>query len=301
MLYDSRRNDWVDMTRIVCHGMSMEIPQALFPRIPRSAEDQAEIVHAFRTVHFGTFLGQMLPHYPELATEVPQFGFDDMAVINAIDPTGLGCVICLPDRARAYSPRLRHTWRRLGAHIASGNRLRRQLAALSGAEAQPELPPSVEAVLNPSGRVEHAVGPARPRPARDSLQDALARIDRARARRTDGERAVGLWRGLVDGRWSIVEHFERDGRRYFLAHRNHPELRRDRALTVREQQVLTYATLGHSNKLIAYSLGLSLSAVGTHLARARRKLGKAALPLGERPSQRRGQNDYGNARRLEVK
>jgi DNA-binding CsgD family transcriptional regulator len=70
-----------------------------------------------------------------------------------------------------------------------------------------------------------------------------------------------------------VEHFERDGKRYYLAHRNNPELAPDRALTAQEKQVLAYAELGHSNKLIGYSLGLATSTVSTLLTSARRKLG----------------------------
>jgi DNA-binding CsgD family transcriptional regulator len=89
------------------------------------------------------------------------------------------------------------------------------------------------------------------------------------------ERSVELWRGLVSGRWSVVEHFESAGKRYYLAHKNDPELARDRALTPREQQVLRYAELGQSNKLIAYSLGLSISTVSTLLSKARRKLGSS--------------------------
>jgi DNA-binding CsgD family transcriptional regulator len=46
----------------------------------------------------------------------------------------------------------------------------------------------------------------------------------------------------------------------------------DRALTMQERQVLGYAELGNSNKLIAYSLGLSTYTVAATLARARRKL-----------------------------
>jgi hypothetical protein len=261
ILYDSRGDDSVRLLQIACHGMSSDVPRTLFPRAPKFAESQPEIIHGFRTVHFGTFLGVTSRHLPEYLGAVGQLGFDDMAVVNAIDPEGLGCVICLPDRARTYPPQLRHTWQWLGTHIAAGNRLRRRLAALSGGDGDAELPPT--------------------RRRRELLQDALARIDHARTRRADGDRAVGLWRGLVDGRWSVVEHFERNGRRYFLAHRNDPELRRHRALTMREQQVLAHAQLGHPNKLIAYSLGLSLSAVGTHLARARRKLGRSAPPSPE--------------------
>jgi DNA-binding NarL/FixJ family response regulator len=101
------------------------------------------------------------------------------------------------------------------------------------------------------------------------------RIDAARSERDDAEHSVELWRGLVAGRWSLVEHFERDGRRYFLAHKNDPELAPDRRLSPREAQVLAYAELGYSNKLIAYSLGLSSSTVATVLGKARRKVGMA--------------------------
>src|SRR5262245_25636839 len=93
------------------------------------------------------------------------------------------------------------------------------------------------------------------------------------ARSTFGARLVAV-------RWSLVEHFERDGRRFYLAHKNDPELAADRSLTRRERQVLAYAELGYSNKLIAYSLGLSSSTVATLLFKGRRKLGMA-------PSQRK--------------
>ena len=83
----------------------------------------------------------------------------------------------------------------------------------------------------------------------------------------------------MSGRWSLVEHFERDGRRYYLAHRNEPEVRSVKGLTARERQVLAYAQLGNSNKLIAYSLGISISTVSTLLSRARRKV-QSNMPNG---------------------
>src|SRR5262245_36078545 len=89
------------------------------------------------------------------------------------------------------------------------------------------------------------------------------------------DRSLELWRGLVSGRWSLVEHFERGGRRYFLAHKNDPELRPDRGLTERERQVVAYEELGYSNKLIAYALGLSPTTISSLLARAKKKLGKS--------------------------
>lgn len=59
------------------------------------------------------------------------------------------------------------------------------------------------------------------------------------------------------------------------------------ALTRRERQVLSLAELGHPNKRIAFSLGISFSAVATFLTRARRKLhgvrrvGEEAIVAGE--------------------
>jgi DNA-binding NarL/FixJ family response regulator len=139
-------------------------------------------------------------------------------------------------------------------------------------QSEGDLPNRAEAILSPDGKVEHAQGAGEPRAARNALRAALVRIDAARSEQVDGERSVDLWRGLVSGRWSLVEHFERDGRRYYLAQKNDPELASDRALTPRERQVLGYAELGNSNKLIGYALGLSSSTVATVLSRAKRKL-----------------------------
>jgi DNA-binding NarL/FixJ family response regulator len=157
--------------------------------------------------------------------------------------------------------------------------LRAELERLAPESSDPTA--RAEAILSPTGNVEHAAGPADARHAREALRDALVRIDAARSEKEDTEHSVELWRGLVAGRWSLVEHFERDGRRYFLAHRNDPELATDRGLTLREKQVLAYAELGYSNKIIAYSLGLSSSTVATLLAKARRKVGLSAGSEGE--------------------
>jgi DNA-binding NarL/FixJ family response regulator len=112
--------------------------------------------------------------------------------------------------------------------------------------------------------------------ARETLRESIVRVERARSQKPTADEAVALWEALVAGRWSIVEHFERDGKRYYLAHRNDAELAPDRKLTAREQQVLAYAELGCSNKLIAYSLGLATSTVSTLLTSARTKLGVRA-------------------------
>jgi DNA-binding CsgD family transcriptional regulator len=206
----------------------------------------------------------------KLAAVFERYGVANMVGINGLDPSGRGCMITVALDQIDASPRTVQVWHRLAAHISAGSRLRETLDTLENRDA---VVAHAEAVLAPGGKVEHATGPAEARSAREALRDALVRIDTARSGKHDTRRLVELWRGLVAGRWSLVEHFERDGRRYYLAHKNDPELTQDRALTERERQALGYAELGHSNKLIAYELGLSSSTVGTLLAKARRKLG----------------------------
>ena len=83
---------------------------------------------------------------------------------------------------------------------------------------------------------------------------------------------------VVAGRWSLVERFDSDDRRFLVAHKNDPSNRDPRGLTERERQVLGYAELGRLNKLIAYELGLSPSTVGVILATARTKLRRIVGP-----------------------
>jgi DNA-binding CsgD family transcriptional regulator len=147
-------------------------------------------------------------------------------------------------------------------------RLRRRLHAAVDAG-------SGEAILSPAGDVLHATGPGRHHDARLRLREAALAAEQARGplRRSDAVAATQLWPGLVAGRWSIVDRFDSEGRRFLVAHRNAPECRGPRALTLRERQVLAHAQLAHSNKLIAYELGLSIGAVSTYLSAACAKLG----------------------------
>jgi DNA-binding CsgD family transcriptional regulator len=198
-------------------------------------------------------------------------------IFHVGDPSHRGCVIGAPDVRAAASP-LTHkaSWARVAAHLAASLRLRRRLAEHEGSS------PLEEAILSPSGTLLHAEGPAKTRSARDGLRDATLAIEKARGRlrRADPDAALNLWRGLLDGRWSLIDRVEHDGRRLIVAHRNNVATRGLRALTFRERQVAAYAALGHSNKLIAYELGLSLGSVGTHLTAALVKLGaKSRLEL----------------------
>jgi DNA-binding CsgD family transcriptional regulator len=202
------------------------------------------------------------------------FQQEDQWWVNAQDPTMVGCIFMAGVARRAPRSREVHEWSCVAAHVGAAFRIRRQFAAREPGPREP-MALAAEAVLSPSGRVEHAAPVAQGAPARAALGDAVRAIDRARGtlRRTDPERAVELWRALVAGRWSLLDHFDSDGRRYVLAHRNDARVPEDaRGLTLRERQVLAHLALGQSNKVIAYELGLSQSTVAAHLARARKKL-----------------------------
>jgi DNA-binding CsgD family transcriptional regulator len=136
-------------------------------------------------------------------------------------------------------------------------------------------PSPAEAILTPSGRVEHAEGEAKGSAALQSLRTRTVAIDRARGRqrRSDPDAGLEAWQGLVSGRWSLVDQFESDGRRYVVAHRNSPLPRRVLALTLRERQVVAHRVAGHASKVAAYALGISPATVSGALRSAMLKLG----------------------------
>jgi DNA-binding CsgD family transcriptional regulator len=110
--------------------------------------------------------------------------------------------------------------------------------------------------------------------ARAIHREALVKLEGASDPLAAGGVQTGeLWADLAAGKWSLVDHFERGARWYFVARRNSPARARARALTVRERQAWAHAAAGASNKLIAHTLGLSVPTVATYLARARQKLG----------------------------
>ncbi len=72
-------------------------------------------------------------------------------------------------------------------------------------------------------------------------------------------------------KWTVVQAFVRGDFHYQL--RRRPAHHTQPRLTQREEQVLALARDGHSNKSIAYALGLSPSTVGVLLFRAAAKMG----------------------------
>jgi len=196
-----------------------------------------------------------------------------MSINHHID--GLGATLFV--RGLGKRPVLRAAERQmfqmLSAHIKAGLRLRRRLGAR--ALDRVELPRD-GAVLDASAHVVEAAGEASDAEARNELREQARLIDRARAAHGGRDpEALEVWRGLVSGRWSLVEQFDSDGKRFLLAHRNPEEVRDPRGLTPMESRVTGLAVRGYSDKLIAYHLGVSEGTASAHLHRALQKLGMA--------------------------
>ncbi|MGD0679425.1 MAG: LuxR C-terminal-related transcriptional regulator [Polyangiaceae bacterium] len=199
-------------------------------------------------------------------------GVPDALGINGMNPGGTGCLV-LAFRATIgrLSPSRRESLARVAVHLATAYRLRLRMAM--DLQANPTC--QAEAVLDAGGEVHHAVGLATHRPALRALREAVIEVERARGelRHRDPDRALASWKGLVAGRWTLVDHFEHGGRRYVLARDNEPHVHEPGVLSQRERQVVAYATMGRSNKEIAYDLGIAHSTVKVLLFRARAKLG----------------------------
>jgi DNA-binding CsgD family transcriptional regulator len=194
--------------------------------------------------------------------------FADTVGIKCHEPEGWGVMIgCGVPQLTTVDRQTEGNWSRLAAHITAALRIRRRLQGGSSLTQS-------DAVLNPRGTVAHAETAAKDAGVREALSRAVRSREVARGplRRNEPDEAADLWQALVDGRWSLLDQLDTDGRRWILARRNAPVAVDAPPLTPREQQVLAYVALGHSNKLVAYTLGTTSSAVGNLIARASRKL-----------------------------
>lgn len=220
----------------------------------------------------GTMSETVFRQHPEQADRYVELSggrVRDAIGVVARDGRGAGAVLTEPLRkARDTSAPERARWVRASAHLGAGLRLRRRLSSDDLDD------PNVEAILDPSGKVADARGPARPTDARERLRAAARAIDRARThQRSDPEEALELWQALVSGRWSLIDQHDSDGRRWVVARRNDIAAGDPRGLTPREQEVAELVGLGEANKAIAYRLGVSQAAVSAHVRQAIDKLG----------------------------
>ena len=218
--------------------------------------------------------------YPGAFAEIGRH-FDhekDGLLLTAVDPNGLGVhIIAALPKVTKLAGRSRQRWQMLAAHVCAGHRIRRAIAAPgTNGRSKTPLPHNAEAVLDPKRfEVTDATGPAKAHGVGAILRDAAMQGDRARGplRSEDPHEALEIWKALVQGRWSMVDWFDTDGRRFVLAVPNPPDVVDPRGLTEGEMQVVTYASFGHSNSFVAYELGISKTRVSQLLSSSMRKLG----------------------------
>ena len=197
-------------------------------------------------------------------------GVGDVAGINGLNPRGKGAHVGVPiPRIVRFDRDELTVWQRLAAHLAAAERLRDRVRMTTDRAG------AADAVLSPRGKLLHATGESKVARARAALHEAVIDMEKARGalRRRDPARSVAMWRALADARWSLVEHYETDGKRYLLAERNDPATAPLDVLSARERQVVALVAMGQSNKLVAYELGIAASTVSVLLGRACRKLG----------------------------
>jgi DNA-binding CsgD family transcriptional regulator len=239
-------------------------------------------------------IGAKFADLPEVRDGVfPIVGARDKLSVHSVDTDGTGVSFsaCLRE-VTSLAPRRRNVLTRLAAHIASAQRLRAALRAPSydGSRA--------EAVFDAGGRLVHAEGEATERTARDALVLAVRQMEEGRGplRKEQPEVALRLWRALIDGRWSLVQQVDHDGKRYMVACRNSPRGVDPAALNERERTLAQWAVHGHSIKFMAHELGVAPATVSEQLKTALRKLGirsraELAARLSGRPPARPERKD----------
>jgi DNA-binding CsgD family transcriptional regulator len=199
--------------------------------------------------------------------------YPDSFNLICADGTGRGVVLLanLPSAIRPFSPEQLHLLGRIANHLAAGLRLQRDKAQAGPGEHLG----AAELILGVGGRVAHATGAAKNTEMRGVLRQTMLEVLRSRKGRLPADSVLEYWRALHHGRWSVLDQFDTDGKRFVVARPNTPDIAgiRSLALSEREGQVARLAEAGHSNKTIAYELGLSESTVATHVRRIMVKIG----------------------------
>jgi hypothetical protein len=247
-------------------------PPAPPPAIPTGAPPHAAraVATILRTVRCG-LSSRVVPSrelFDLFHAPLRPFGIVDVLGINACATRDSGVFVgAYLRRSRPLTPGQERVYGRIARHLAAAYRLRNRIGRPPPSQA------AAAAILLPNGRLEHATRDAAG--ARAALRTAVLAMDRARGaeRRIDPDSAVGRWRVLVDTRFSLIDRFEADGRRYVVACENEPGAERVAALTERESQVVGLYRLGADAKLIAYELGIAAATVRVLLCRGARKLG----------------------------
>ena len=278
--YDASKVDDFKLWNVSIPNQSPELAEA-FGAFQSVIRIPAFVSTTFRSLHVGSARRTGMPYMAPVFAARERSGWGDIFNINAIDPSGIGCNITIGTRQHEFvpSPADMAVFRRLSSHLAAAFRVRRQLgvARVGGdTEQKPESGlTGAEAILDGSGQFVHAVGPATAKVAQERIRTSAAAIDGARAKsaRRAGRSGLERWHPLTSARWTLVDSFEENGRRYVVARENQAHAEGFTTLTDRERQIVLHAALGFTNKQIAYALGISDTTVRVLMARAANRLG----------------------------
>jgi DNA-binding NarL/FixJ family response regulator len=236
------------------------------------------VSHFFRGGPAVTSLSEALyGQEPDLADAVRTLSagtVHDKLAVKGLTGQGRAIILCwLFSQHVTPTAQERHRWQCVASHLGAALRLRETTRTL-------DLDSSgVDAIFDGAGRVREVRGDADRPAARGALRNAVRRLDQLRTQegRSDPDRALASWEGLVSGRWSLIEHFDSDGRRFMVAMKNDPRFPDPRGLTTRERQVADLLGQGHAAKSISYMLGLSRSAISNCTSSAMRKLALSSV------------------------
>ncbi|MGB5809226.1 MAG: helix-turn-helix transcriptional regulator [Polyangiales bacterium] len=176
----------------------------------------------------------------------------DVLEIWACNGDAYGVAIYVPSATPIrLTPGDRRRWRLLAAHIEVGHRLRVGIGlAGPGVCPETEMPERIR-----------------------SVRAAAAETDRETPPHSAPNLAAIARQAVLDGKWSMVDWFDRDGRRLVLVRPNGPRACDPRALSPREYAIASYVAQGESGKVVASHLGISRALVSSALQSAMRKLG----------------------------
>ncbi len=251
----------VPFSRVVAAGKGLG--PGLMRAVTATIRDDDRVQKSYRAVLCAT--GSEENHLDRKGfTLMRPLGVEDSIGIVGVSTAGGGvCLVSLLPQITKLRPAVRARLSRVAAHLGVGQRYRQLLKKNNR-----------EAIFSANAKLLHAEGDATTREARATLTRAVVALDRARGkqRRTDPDGALEAWKGLVDARWSLVDEFETDGKRFIVARENEPISPPLPALSKRERQIVGYLAIGHTSKLIAYELGISDATVRVLLHRAMQKV-----------------------------
>jgi len=208
--------------------------------------------------------------HPRLESAMRARGIVDLMCVVGASPGGLVGIYLHTEQLGWISRQQRAFWRTLATHLTSTAQLR---ASVRGLDLE-----APDAVFDPDGGCAHASS------AVD--QDALARLrahvlrrEQMRVRDVDANELVGSWTAASREGWTVVDHFDTDGRRWVLVWENPLGEHDPRRLCNREEQLLARVLSGWTNRDAADELGLSYACASRMLQAALMKLGIDDLAL----------------------